>query len=260
MIIATDFPARESPAGCAAAEVVSNSNEEIATLGSRPCLDPMRFLARGLPGLCSTFAAHSMNDRPASLGRAAMSRSAGRRERSEVECGAKRDHPSILPEASIAVEDAGAWAKDILDLRLQHPPRRYLRLVDHLDHDLSAPHRIEEVPEGSDVRVQPACIVADARVAGGNADLVVRATSVEAFVQQACVSIKIDQVAIVGYAAGADEPREAPVVGAGNAIEHLIHDTIDAGVAGVIERNAGRHRVGERAAGIVEALIAETRV
>jgi hypothetical protein len=55
MIIATDFPARESPAGCAATEVVSSSNENIATLGSRLCLDPMRFLARGLPASCSTF-------------------------------------------------------------------------------------------------------------------------------------------------------------------------------------------------------------
>jgi hypothetical protein len=49
------------------------------------------------------------------------------------------------------------------------------------------------------------------------------------------------------------------VVAAGDAIEHLIDDTVDAGIAGVIERNAGRLRVREREAGIVETLIAEAR-
>src|SRR4051812_25986139 len=178
---------------------------------------------------------------------------------SEAERGTERDHPRILSEASVAVQDPGAGPKDILDLWLQHPPRCDLGLVDHLDHDLSAPHRIEEVPERTYVRVQSARIVANTGIAGGNADLVVRATRDEAFVQQAGVGVEIDQVAIVGHAAGASKPREATVVSAGNAIEHLVHDTVDAGVAGVLERNAGRHRVREREAGVVETLIAEAR-
>src|SRR5262249_55612066 len=55
------------------------------------------------------------------------------------------------------------------------------------------------------------------------------------------------------------ESREALVVAAGDAIEHLIDDAVDAVIAGVTERNAGRLRVREREAGIVEALIAEAR-
>src|SRR4029078_3659936 len=53
--------------------------------------------------------------------------------------------------------------------------------------------------------------------------------------------------------------RKAPVVTAGGAIEHLIHNSVDVGVAGMLERNAGRRRIRERAAGIVATLIAEAR-
>src|SRR6476619_6709950 len=256
MIIATDFPAKVSPPGCAAAGVVSSSNEKIAPPASRARLDLMRFLARGLLASCATFYERSA---------LTPSRTASPRMRpagangSQVERGTERDHPRILSEASVAVQDAGARTKDILDLRLQHPPRRDLGLVDHLDHDLSAPHRIEEVSERTYVRIQSARIVADTGIAGGNADFVVGATIDQAFVQQAGVGVEIDQVAVVGHAAGANKPRETTVVSAGNAIEHLVHDTVDAGVAGVLERNACRHRVCEREAVIVEVLIAEAR-
>ena len=124
--------------------VVSSSNEKIAPPASRARLDLMRFLARGLLASCATFYERSA---------VTPSRTASPRmgpagaNGSEVERGTERDHPRILSEASVAVQDAGARTKDILDLRLQHPPRRDLGLVDHLDHDLSAPHRIEEVSE-----------------------------------------------------------------------------------------------------------------
>ena len=81
----------------------------------------------------------------------------------------------------------------------------------------------------------------------------------EAFVDEAPVGIEIDQIAVVRYPAGANECGEAFVVAAGHAIEHLIDDAVNAGVTGVVERDAGRLRVRERAAGIVEALIAEAR-
>ena len=60
-------------------------------------------------------------------------------------------------------------------------------------------------------------------------------------------------------AARADESRQALVLAAGDAIQHLIDNAVDAGIAGVVERNAGRLRIREREAGIDEALIAEAR-
>jgi hypothetical protein len=58
----------------------------------------------------------------------------------------------------------------------------------------------------------------------------------EAFVNQAPVGIEIDQITIVWYAACANKRRQALVVRAGNTIEHLIDNTVDAVVSGVIER------------------------
>ena len=113
-----------------------------------------------------------------------------------------------------------------MHLRLQHPPRRQLGLVDHLDHGFPAPNREEKVSEKSGVGIEPARIVPDAGIGGGNADLVVRAQGYEAFVNEAAVGIEVDQIAIVRYAARADESRQALVVAAGDAIEHLIDDTV----------------------------------
>jgi hypothetical protein len=42
------------------------------------------------------------------------------------------------------------------------------------------------------------------------------------------VGIEIDQITIIRYAARAEKRRQALVVRAGNAIEHLIDDTVDA--------------------------------
>src|SRR4029450_11484009 len=109
------------------------------------------------------------------------------------------------------------------------------------------------------VGIEPARIVADAGIGGGNADLVVRAQRYEAFVNEAAVGIEIDEIAVLRNAAGAHESRQPLVVAAGDAVEHLVDDTVDAGIAIVIERNAGRLRVCEREAGIVEALVAEAR-
>src|SRR5713226_1884486 len=178
---------------------------------------------------------------------------------SETERGTNCDHPRILSEASVAVQDAAAGTNDVLQFRLKRPPRRQLRLVDHLDHGFSAAHRIEEVAEQSDVGIETARIVADARIGGGDPDLVVGSARDEAFVEEAAVGVEADQIAIVRYAAHANEPRQALVVAAGNTIEHLIDDAVDAGVSGVVERNAGRQRIRQRAAGIVVALIAEAR-
>src|SRR6266404_2861871 len=169
------------------------------------------------------------------------------------------DHPCVRPQASIAIENAGARTDDVLHLRLQRPPRRHLRLVHHLDHGFPAAHREEEVSEESGVGIEPARIVADAGVGGGNADLVVRAQGYEAFVNEAAVGIEIDEIAVLRNAAGAHESRQALVVAAGDAVEHLVDDAVDAGIAGVIERNAGRLRVREREAVIVETLVAEAR-
>ena len=79
----------------------------------------------------------------------------------------------------------------------------------------------------------------------------------EAFVQQAAIGIEVDQITIVRYAARANERRQALIVGAANTIEHLIDHSVDAAGSDVIERNAGRQRVREREAGIIEALITE---
>jgi hypothetical protein len=49
------------------------------------------------------------------------------------------------------------------------------------------------------------------------------------------------------------------VIAAGDAVEHLVDDAVDAGISGVIERNAARLRIREREAVIVETLIAEAR-
>src|SRR4249919_2148981 len=104
MIIATDFAAKVSPPGCAATGVVSSSNEKIAPPASRARLDLMRFLARGLLASCATFYERSA---------VTPSRTASPRmgpagaNGSEVERGTERDHPRILSEASVAVQDAG---------------------------------------------------------------------------------------------------------------------------------------------------------
>src|SRR5262249_13304918 len=123
----------------------------------------------------------------------------------------------------------------------------------------AAAHREEEVSEESGVGIEPARIVADAGIGGGNADLVVRAQRYEAFVNEAAVGIEIDEIAVLRNAARADESRQALVVAAGDAVEHLVDDAVDAGISGVIERNSGRLRVREREAVVVETLIAETR-
>src|SRR5262245_5427680 len=169
------------------------------------------------------------------------------------------NHPRVRPQASIAIEDASARTDDVLHLRLQHPPRSQLGLVDHFDHGFPAAHRKEKVSEKSGVGIEPARIVPHAGIGGSDADLVVRAQRYEAFVDEAAVGVEVDQIAVLRNAARADESREALVVAAGDAIEHLIDDAVDAVIAGVIERNAGRLRVREREAGIVEALIAEAR-
>src|ERR1700738_3457473 len=178
---------------------------------------------------------------------------------SETDRGTKCNHPRVWPQAVAGVEDATARTDDVLHLRLNRPPLCPLGLVHHLDHGFPAPHRVEKVSERSDVGIEPPGIVPDPRICEGNSDLVVRPTRYEAFVHQASVGVEIDQIAIVWYAARANKRRQALVVRAGNAIEHLIDDTVDAVVSGVIERNAGRQRVRERAAGIVEALITEAR-
>src|SRR6516162_7462001 len=102
-------------------------------------------------------------------------------------------------------------------------------------------------------------MVVDSVICGGIADLVVRAEGDEAFVNEAAVGIEIDEIAVLRNAAGAHESREALVIAAGDAVEHLIDDAVEAGIAGVIERNATRLRIREREAGIVETLIAEAR-
>src|SRR5262249_39133279 len=127
------------------------------------------------------------------------------------------------------------------------------------DHGLAAAHRIEKVTEQAYVGIEPARMVADAGIGGGNAHLVVLPTGDEAFVDESSISIKIDQIAIVRHAACANERGEALIIAAGDAIEHLIDDAIDAGISGVIERDAGRLRIREREACIVEALIGEAR-
>ena len=146
-----------------------------------------------------------------------------------------------------------------MHLRLNRPPLCQRGLVHQLDHGLPAPRRVEKVSERSDVGIEPPGIVPDPRICEGNSDLVVRPTRYEAFVHQASVGIEIDQITIIWYAARAEKRRQALVVRAGNAIEHLIDDAVEAQVSGVIERNARRQRVRERAAGIVEALISEAR-
>src|SRR5262249_44054650 len=102
-------------------------------------------------------------------------------------------------------------------------------------------------------------IVADAGVGGGNADFVVRAQGYKAFVNEAAVGVEIDEIAVLRNAAGAHESRQALVIAAGDAVEHLVDDAVDAVIAGVIERNAARLRIRKREAGIVEALVAEAR-
>src|SRR3981189_1521612 len=178
---------------------------------------------------------------------------------SKIERGSNCDHPRIRSYAAAAVQHAAARADDVLQFRLQHPPRRQLRLVDRLDHDFSAAHRIEDVSEQSGVGIEAPRIVPDPRIAGGDPDLVVGPTRHETFVEQASVGIEADQVAIVRYAANAEEPGQALVGAPGNAIKRLIDDAVDADVAAVVERNAGRQRIRQRAAGIVEALIPKPR-
>src|SRR4030095_8138653 len=53
------------------------------------------------------------------------------------------NHPRVRPQASIAIENASARTDDVLHFRLQHPPRRQLRLVHHLYHGFAAAHREE---------------------------------------------------------------------------------------------------------------------
>src|SRR5262249_62052415 len=141
---------------------------------------------------------------------------------SETERRANCNHPRVRPQASIAIENAAARTDDVLHLRLQYPPRCHLRLVHHLDHGFPAAHWEEEVSEESGVGIEPARIVADAGVGGGNAYLVVRAQRYEAFVNEAAVGVEIDEIAVLRNAAGAHESRQALVIAAGDAIEHLI--------------------------------------
>src|SRR5215813_9642936 len=92
----------------------------------------------------------------------------------------------------------------------------------------------------SDIGIEPARIVADAREGSGNADLVAGTVRHEAFVEQTTIGIEVDQVAVLGNAAGAEESRKALVGGAQNAIEHLVDYTVNTAIARMLHRNAGR--------------------
>src|SRR5262245_13787610 len=112
MIICTDLPASASP--CAAAGIAgANIVAAIAIAVSVDRLGRIRSLAP--------------------------------RAGSEVERRADRDHPRIRPEAAVGVENPSAGTNDILQFRLQHPPRRELRLIHHLDRGFSAADGIEGI-------------------------------------------------------------------------------------------------------------------
>src|SRR6476619_6645851 len=115
MIIATDFPAKVSPPGCAVTGVVSSRNEKIAPPASRARLDLMRLLARVLLASCATFYERSALTPSRTV--SPQMRPVGA-DGSEVERGTECDYPRILSQASVAVQDAGTRTKDILDLRL----------------------------------------------------------------------------------------------------------------------------------------------
>src|SRR5262245_25822505 len=243
MIICTDLPASVSPcaaAGITGASVSADANASAVSFGR---LGRMRSLASGL-------LEHDLFRKPVPT---------FRDHALEIERRADRDHPRIRPEAAVGVEDAAAGSDDILQFRLQHPPRRELRLIHHLDRGFSAAYRIEEVSEEADILIESARVVAHARISGGDPDLVVRPARHESFVEQAAVGIEADQVAIVRHAAGAKERRKALVLGARDTIEHLIDHAVEDLVAGVIERNAGGGRTRERLSRIVVTLIAEAR-
>src|ERR1700736_4697486 len=171
----------------------------------------------------------------------------GRRRRSEAERRTDCDHPRVRSEASVAIiENAAAWTDDILHVGLKRPPRRQLGYVHHFDNGFSGSHRIEKACEEPGVGIEPPRIIPNASIGCGDPDLVVRSARYEAFVHQASIGIEIDQIAIVRYAtARANKAGQALVVGTGNAIEHLIDNTVDAGVSSVVERNSGRRRVRE---------------
>src|SRR5208337_3167054 len=129
----------------------------------------------------------------------------------ETERGAYRHHPRVWPQASVAVEDAATRTNNVLHVRLNHPPRRQLRLVHHLDHGFPASHRVEKVSESSDVGIKLPRALPDLGICRGNSDLVVGSTRYEAFVKQATVGIEIDQIAIVRHAARTNKCRQALV-------------------------------------------------
>src|SRR5215510_16254394 len=113
MIICTDLPASVSPCAVAGIAGANVSADRIAIAMSFDRLGRMPSLAR--------------------------------RAGSEIERRADRDHPRIRPEAAVRVENAAAGTNDILQFRLQHPPRRELRLIHHLDRGFSAADGIERV-------------------------------------------------------------------------------------------------------------------
>ena len=86
-----------------------------------------------------------------------------------------------------------AGTNDVLQVRLQRPPRRQLGLVGQLEDGLIAAHRIGGFGEESGVRVKPARIASDAGVGRSNPDLVVGSAWNEAFVDQAAIGIEINK-------------------------------------------------------------------
>src|ERR1700730_3530056 len=178
----------------------------------------------------------------------------------EIHSRADDDDPRVRAEADIiGVENTPAGADDVLKFRLQRQPWSQLRFVHDLDHRIAAAHRIEEVSEQCGVGIQSARAATDSRVRGSDADLVVGTAPHQALVEQAAIRIEADQVAVARDAAGAKKSGKALVVGAGNATERLINHAVDALIAGMLQRDAGRLWVCEREAGVVEALISEMR-
>jgi hypothetical protein len=75
---------------------------------------------------------------------------------------------------------------------LHRQPRSQLGLIHHFDHRFAAAHRMKEVSEQSDVGIQPARIVADARERSGHTDLVVGPARRQSLLDEATIGIKVD--------------------------------------------------------------------
>src|SRR5271170_2979586 len=182
------------------------------------------------------------------------------RRGSEQDAGAQANHDLAADPLGwfVRIGDPGARVDDVLDIRLDLPPRQSLIEIGRLQIGFRAPHRRDRAREGGGVAVEVGRLAADMRMPDADPERVVVAVIERLTQHESRIHAEIDQVAVlIGRAGDAAEHADIAVVVPVVDPHHLVGRDIGGGIPAMGARDAAARRVGERQAAIVEALVGE---